>query len=56
MKFSEVLQFMAICSTQITLLEMVEQIAEFADQSRGLNFSDFLKIFGHYCHTEGEKV
>lgn len=55
MKFSEVLELMAICSTQITLLEMVEQIAEFAEQYKGLSFADFLRIFAHYCHIEGAK-
>jgi hypothetical protein len=55
MKFSEVLHYMAICSSQISLLEMVEDIANFAEQYKGLNFADFLKILASYCQYEGEK-
>ncbi len=54
MQFSELLEQMAICGSQISLLQMVDQFAFFAEQFKGLNFADFLKILAYYCQVEGE--
>lgn len=55
MHFSEILHQMAVYGHQVSLLEMVEQFALFAEQYKGLNFADFLKILAHYCQVESNK-